>query len=99
VSKEGLKDVSKGFNLHGDVLGGRCEAVMKGFYFSLDASSPNVTAARVRSLVNKLAGRLPSRSAAETRTLTGPCIVRIVVSTPQQQPIIDPGQGARDPLI
>jgi hypothetical protein len=39
--------------------GGRCEAVMKGFYFSLDASSPTVTAAQVKGLVDALAGRLP----------------------------------------
>ncbi len=39
--------------------GGRCEVVMKGFYFSLDASGPNVTAAQVKNLVDKMVARLP----------------------------------------
>ena len=40
--------------------GGRCEAVMKGFWFALDISGPNVTTPQIKALVDKLVGRLPA---------------------------------------
>jgi len=39
--------------------GARCEAVMKGFYFSLDVFSPTATAPKVKALVDKLVAPLP----------------------------------------
>jgi hypothetical protein len=39
--------------------GARCEAVMKGFYMSLDVFSPTATAAKVKGLIDQIVARLP----------------------------------------